>query len=399
MRITFLCLLICLFSAAALGQSGFVSQSYDLPHHETYLVSGDLNRDGKPDLVLFTNHPAVMLNNGDGTFAAPVVIDSNIFNMQNMQVADFNNDGIPDLVGCGFDLHENLDLIIYLNDGAGNFTPSETIKVPTCPALQVGDVDGDGNQDVITGFITVYAGDGTGHLPRSFGQSVNVDPTQHPEITGCSVQSLRAADFVGDGLVHVLITGVCTPVGQATSSYGTLYFGQNDGAGHFTLSEVTESNVWWTLTGVVADVDGDGRLDALMTHTLQAADGSQKLLALDVAFNQGGGNFQVIDMFNLDATNNPDTTGVGSGAAADFDIDGLPDIVVAFQDAGASFIDMVDAEAIDNWTITDQWDPGGRVFAGIIAGDFNGDGLPDIAVIATHTTGPNTLIIYLGIEQ
>ena len=408
MRANYVFIMVCLFLGSAFAQSGFQTQSINLSGSQERLVSADLNGDGKPDLVLFGSAKgAVMLNNGDGSFSSPVVVDPNIFNMQFMQVADFNNDGIPDLVGCGTGTSENPHLIIYLNDGAGNFTPSTNQNLThDCQGLQVGDTNGDGNQDVILGVLDIFFGNGAGGFNGEFVQTINVNPTQHPEITGCFASGFRAADFFNNGRVSLLVTGVCNHpagqpnvVGQNTSDYGTLYAGWNDGTGGYTFYEVDEANVTWNFTGNAVDVDGDGLPDVLMTHRLdQVINGQQFLEAVDVAFNTGDGGFNVVDMFNLDATNTPNNTFVFSAASADWELDGLPDVVVGYLDGGTTAMAMVDASSNTNWTITDVWDPGGQV-KNVIAGDFNGDGLPDIAALAIHSDLSITLLVYTGVIQ
>ena len=401
MRAYYVFIVVCLFLGSAFAQSGFQTQSINLPGHQESVISADLNGDGKPDLVLFNNaQAAIMLNNGDGSFAAPVNIDPTILNMHLMQVADFNNDGKPDLVGCGTDSGENPHLIIYLNDGAGNFTPSTNRSLShSCQGLQVGDTNGDGNQDVIIGVFHILTGDGAGHFNGESIQTINVNPTQHPEITGCFAEGFRAADFFNNGRVSLLITGVCNnPPGQNTIDYGTLYAGWNDGTGGYTFYEVDEANVTWEFTGNAVDVDGDGFPDALMTHRLNGINNSQVLYAVDVAFNTRDGGFNVVDMFNLDATNTPNNTVVFSAASADWELDGLPDVVVGYLDAGTTAMAMVDASSNTNWTITDVWDPGGKVES-VIAGDFNADGLPDIAAIAIHSDLSTTLLVYTGVIQ
>jgi hypothetical protein len=395
MRICFRLLACSLFLGTTFAQSGFQTQSISLPHDHFSILSADLNQDGKPDLVLSGGTPVeVMLNNGDGTFAAPVVIDTELF-LATVQSADFNNDGIPDLVACGTDRGEVPHLIIYLNDGTGTFTRSETLNFDCRKGLAVGDMDGDGNQDVISGPVNILFGDGTGHLPRATSQTVNVNPTQHPEITGCFASGLVSADFIGDGHMHLLITGVCNnPPGLNTSTYGTLYFGQNDGAGNFTFSEVFEAEVTWEFVGNAVDVDQNGLPDVMMKHRLSRINPGQFLEAMDIAFNQGGGNFQVVDMFNLDITNSTNSnSGVYSGASADFDLDSRPDVVVAYTTSSGNFMAMVDADGTNNWTITDVWNPGDRVLS-VISADFNGDGLPDIAAI-TNNFSSSRLLIYL----
>ena len=390
-------LLFCLLTSTIFAQTGFQTKSFSLPGGQEFMSTADFNHDGRPDLLLTGGlHPAIMLNTGGGNFAAPVDIDTTIFNFGGL-AADFNGDGIPDVVGCGTDALENAFLIIYLNDGAGHFTRSESIPMGHgCNGIQVGDVNHDGKMDVLTGTVTTWFGDGAGHLVRSVSQTLNVNPVKHPEITGCFASGVLAGHFLTDGTLDLLITGVCNnPPGQATIDYGTLYFGHGDNTGHFVLSEVFEADVTWDFTGAAVDVNHDGRLDALLTHRLNQKNNAQVLYALDVAFNQGSGHFAVTDIFNLDATTTPNNTFVFSGGAADFDRDGLPEVAVAFEKNSAFGVAIVDGELGNVWNIAQQWSLPGISFSTVSA-DFNRDGRPDLATIAINPDLTGTLFVYLN---
>jgi hypothetical protein len=58
---------------------------------------GDINGDGKPDLVIAGAGASIVLSNGDGTFQAPVQLSAC---SELAAVADFNGDKKADLV-CG----------------------------------------------------------------------------------------------------------------------------------------------------------------------------------------------------------------------------------------------------------------------------------------------------------
>src|SRR6478735_9519988 len=64
---------------------------------------GDLNGDGKMDLAMAiytpatTNNVSIMLGNGDGSFAAPVLYSSTAARPLDIKIADFNADSKLDL--------------------------------------------------------------------------------------------------------------------------------------------------------------------------------------------------------------------------------------------------------------------------------------------------------------
>src|SRR5438309_1005955 len=87
---------------------------------------------------------------------------------QNLAIGDVNNDGKPDLViACVKD-----SIAVLLGDGAGGFPPAPGSPFAVGPSpypLAVGDVNGDGNLDIVAPnskpgerTVTVLLGDGKG---------------------------------------------------------------------------------------------------------------------------------------------------------------------------------------------------------------------------------------------
>jgi hypothetical protein len=118
------------------------------------VLTGDFDKDGKPDVavVQFNGTLDILLNNGNGGFAAPASYANPTYSTTELQqafVADFNNDGYPDIIAVDFGGDA---LIVYPNLKNGTFgTPTvTTFNDGFNPfAVAVGDVNGDGYPDVV----------------------------------------------------------------------------------------------------------------------------------------------------------------------------------------------------------------------------------------------------------
>jgi len=243
------------------------------------LLTGDFNHDGNLDLILNLynedteeNSMAVLLGNGHGSFAAPLVTPD----VYALVVADFNNDGIPDVAVSVPDGVE-----ILLGNGNGTFTLKSTLPFLAYSQTIAVDLNGDGNQDLVSPpAVWLGKGDGTFRqapaLNTSSGYTVSADfnsdgkpdlaiivgccelwvmlgngngtfgaPTEYA--AGGGANPLHAADFNGDGIPDL--------------SLGTfLYLGKGNGA--FSLA-TTNLVVTTDSSGLltVADFNGDGKPD------------------------------------------------------------------------------------------------------------------------------------------
>src|SRR5262245_11871625 len=146
------------------GQFGSPQWSYDGHWTDTALAVGDVNGDGKADLVLghapepgayfagtYTGSISVLLGNGTGRFPPPgtyyLLKDSS--DITALALADVNGDGGLDVVGA-----MGAGVFVALNPGGGayDFRFCRTYSDPTAGAtagatslqVAVGDVTGDG---------------------------------------------------------------------------------------------------------------------------------------------------------------------------------------------------------------------------------------------------------------
>ncbi|MEJ2145304.1 MAG: VCBS repeat-containing protein [Acidobacteriota bacterium] len=122
----------------------------------TQVAIGDLNGDGKPDLVAddqdpaFTFNLSVLFGNGDGTFQAPLrlpPLDSyTFFGVGGLAVNDFDQDGSPDVIAAS---NGDQSLIIYPGNGDGTFQDPVSGDIgPDPSAMVVADFNLDHKPDV-----------------------------------------------------------------------------------------------------------------------------------------------------------------------------------------------------------------------------------------------------------
>ncbi len=124
-----------------------------------FVVAGDLNNDGKPDLVVrdaTSSRIEVHLGKGDGTFRIPPIVvlwpylepDVTPADRASMSITDINGDGIPDLVIGSSDVQ------IFFGAGDGTFTSDSPLIYRVgfpVEAVATADWNGDGAVDVIFG--------------------------------------------------------------------------------------------------------------------------------------------------------------------------------------------------------------------------------------------------------
>src|SRR5262245_34514639 len=173
----------------------------------------DLNGDGRSDLVLgVLNSPElnVLLGNGDGTFRAPIGVNSgsNSSTVGDVAVGRLRGPNAPiDLVTANNDFPGSVSIL--LGKGDGTFQPATRITLnqnasPTSVALA--DLDGDGRLDIVTtnqfdnarqvpGIdVLLGNGDGSFQAPRFVA-------------TDGIVTDVAAADVNGDRAADVIVTG------------------------------------------------------------------------------------------------------------------------------------------------------------------------------------------------
>jgi hypothetical protein len=168
------------------------------------VVTADFNRDGIPDLAVtnaITNATVeIFLGNGDGSFTAGANPSTAGTDAWGIAIGDFNNDSKADLAIMERDSNGNNDLAILLGNGDGTFAAASVISVPGLGGLYVAvaDFNQDGHADVAianysSSSLTVLLGngDGTFQTPITPG--------------GANALTLAVGDFNGDGFPDLAV--------------------------------------------------------------------------------------------------------------------------------------------------------------------------------------------------
>lgn len=274
--------------------------------------------------------------------------------------------------------YSNGDYILGKNSFAG---PQQT-TAPGSYLIKAADLDGDGKLDV-AGFLDYTIGDGGRFsIFRNTTSGGNISfagPTNYS--ISASVDNMPViADFNGDGKLDIVDVGDYQNMQVFTnnSTPGTIAF---TAGANYTIAP-------YAFEAEAGDIDGDGKPDLIVVNnnsggsTIKVFRNTSSASTISFATPEA-----ISDDYNLHDTIGQSTTighafGQLTIAVADFNGDGKIDILAC--DIAADNLVI-----LKNTSLPGQFSFGQTLMAldntqtrpeRVIAGDFNGDGLPDIAV-------------------
>lgn len=376
MRIHAVCGVLLLFCLQLQAEITFERQSS--PADGNRILRADFNKDGIPDVVVFGGSTlSVLLNDGHGHFA-PTQASTLAVSISNAVLLDFNKDGNTDFAGCVAGAGNSSSLGVWLGTGTGILYEVLNQTAHNCMAVASADFDGDNKPDIAVSWkkqnsdgtfssgIDIYLGDGLGGVKA---ESFQTFQQQDDEFHDCHLEGgMAAGDIDQDGKADLVFGAFC-PGG---SRPGMFIFSPNFRAGSlggfvhlgpfiWDHMEIAKVNLGKKLDVIARGHRGDGYTGTAIA--LWASGGCCS--SDDGAIIAGGFGF-------------PDPADTVNAAASLYlDKDGLKDTaVVGVSTSNQPFLQILTADTLGDQRIILDSQP-----TDVVSADFDRDGRPDVAVI------------------
>lgn len=340
-----------------LNRAGALTSRVDVPVGDdpTAIATGDFDGNGTLDFVATnagTKTASVVLRQANGTFTRKDYAAGR--SPFSVAVGDLDGDGRKDFVAANWDSDTIINgknvISVFMNEGSGTFASKVEVEVGRFPtAVALGDLDGDGDLDIVvangnpyvlSSTISVLTNDGHGAFPSRLDYVVGAGPS-----------AAAITDLDGDGHPDIVVADE----GNEDVSVFT-----NAGDGTF-LPRLTYATGTSPTSLAVGDVNGDGKFDLAV--------GSFNGQSVSVLLNLGGGTFAA--KVDYPVGNTP-----WSVAIADLDGDGANDLAVTSNVTNSVAVLYNRGQgAFIRVDYPTGWDP-----RGVAAGDIDGDGTTDLLI-------------------
>ncbi|MGB8013869.1 MAG: FG-GAP-like repeat-containing protein [Terriglobales bacterium] len=335
---------------------------------------GELIKNDHGDVVMGTGNGAyVYINNGDGTFKTPPALYGPSW-INSIVIADINGDKKNDLVVSSY---SSSAVWTMLGNGKGGFAAGESFATDGYPNnVVLADFNGDHKLDFATSnnagqweTVGLGNGDGTFRSSRSYGYSWNAP-----------INAIATADLNGDGNLDIVQAGGGTGIGITVmlgSSHGVFGPATSIAVG---CGEANRSGVNSIALG---DVNGDKKMDIVATSLDDPYNCFENVIG--VLIGDGNGKFKTPVYYPTGTTQQSNSV-----TLADFRNNGKLDIVVSNGDGSLSVL-LNNGKGVYG-TANVISGASGSGAGSIVTGDFNNDGKLDIAIVDYNQQQINVLL-------
>ena len=233
---------------------GFLNPGVEYPAgNSVSLAIADVNSDGRPDLICSTKKGfQVLLQNQSGTLAAPVEYISGVSGAEGgaLLAADLNNDGRTDVavVISGPNVPSSIDIVQQTPEHALTFAARYS---GGGSSLVAGDFNSDGLLDVLSSGISGF------RVRRQLPGGGLDAPDIYSYPSGTTVMSAIAGDVNGDGRDDVIV--------NQSASFPTIGVWLQNSSG--TLTDGPDYRAYQGATNMeTGDFNGDGRTDVVVLN-------------------------------------------------------------------------------------------------------------------------------------
>jgi len=326
----------------------------------------DFNNDGFPDLAVTCETDSsitILLGNGKGDF---MPADNSPFYAgplpNDIAVGDFNNDGNMDLAIAN---HEKQYLTVLLGNGKGNFIAAYNSPFPTrgiqhTHGVAAGDFNDDGRLDLAT---DSWAND---QIEVLFGDSLSLFKSQSLffKVGKRPYQRLRAADLNNDGIDDIVTTN--TEGNNVTVLLANGRGGFNEAVGSPFACGDSPFGI------AIGDVNADGKSGLAIINSPGSMAKDKGKNGMTVLLGDGNGKFTMVKGSPYESGKIPNRIAIGGVNG-----DGVNDIVTSDNGSNKIYLFIMNRNGtvLSQSAITVGSQP-----KGIAIADLNGDRKGDIVV-------------------